>query len=150
MGVGVVGGETPLTAMRAEVRIEDCEVVESRFRDPRDRALKQFAVTLKVLSGAGERDGEKIREWLTFAATGEIGRATKCGQVLTATLGENAQAETLEDLAGMLVGKRFVCQIGTSRDGKHSRVVHGTIGPAPERDDGDGSEGEEVFDDIPW
>jgi hypothetical protein len=51
------------------------------------------------------------------------------------------------------VGKRFVCQIGTSRDGKHSRVVHDTIGPAPERDernDRDEGEGQEDIDDIPW
>ena len=150
MGVGIVGGETPLTASRAVVRIEDCEVTDSRFRDPRDRAQKQFAVPRKVLSGAAERDGEIIREWLSFPATGEIGRNTKAGQVLTAALGENVRADTLEELAEMLVGKRFVCQIGTSRDGKHSRVVHDTVGPAPERDDGDGSEGEEVFDDIPW
>jgi hypothetical protein len=151
MGVGVVGGETPLTAMRAVVLIEDCEVVDSRFRDSRDRALKQFAVMLKVMSGAGDRDGEMIREWLSFPANGEIGRNTKCGLVVTSALGENVRAETLEELAGMLVGKRFVCQIGTSRDGKHSRVVHDTIGPAPGRDDRDGSEGEEDFDDdIPW
>ena len=150
MGVGVVGGDTPLTAMRAEVRIEECEVADSRFRDSRDRAQKQFALALKVLSGAGDRDGEMIREWLSFPATGEIGRNTKCGQVLTATLGENVRAETLEELAGMLVGKRFVCQIGTSRDGNHSRVVHDTIGPAPGRDDRDEGEGEEDVDDIPW
>lgn len=149
MGVGIVG-ETPLTAMRAVVRIEDCEVADSRFRDSWDRAQKQFAVTLGVLSGAGERDGEKIREWLSFPATGEIGRNTKCGQVLTAVLGEDVRAETLEELADMLVGKRFVCQIGTSRDGKHSRVVHDTIGPAPRRDDRDEGEGEEDFDDLPW
>jgi hypothetical protein len=149
MGVGVVGGDAPLTAMRAEVRIEECEVADSRFRDSRDRAQKQFALALKVLSGAGDRDGEMIREWLSFPATGEIGRNTKCGQVLTAALGENVRAETLEELAGMLVGKRFVCQIGTSRDGKHSRVVHDTIGPAPERDDRDEGEGQEDIDDIP-
>jgi|SRR5918993_178471 hypothetical protein len=149
MGVGVVGGDTPLTAMRAEVRIEECEVVDSRFRDSRDRALKQFALTLMVLSGAGDRNGEKIREWLSFPATGEIGRNTKCGQVLTAALGENVRAETLEELAGMLVGRRFVCQIGTSRAGKHSRVVHDTIGPAPGQDDRDEGEGEDI-DDIPW
>ena len=136
--------------MRAVVRIEDCEVADSRFRDSSDREQKQFAVTLKVLSGAGERDGEKIREWLSFPATGEIGRNTKCGQVLTAALGEDVRAETLEELAGMLVGKRFVCQIGPSRDGKHSRVVHDTIGPAPGQDDRDEGEGEEDIDDIPW
>ena len=153
MGVGIVGGDKPLTAMRAVVRIEECEVTDSRFRDSRDREQKQFALALKVLSGAGERDGEMIREWLSFPATGEIGKNTKCGQVLTAALGENVRAETLEELARMLVGKRFVCQIGTSRDGKHSRVVHDTIGPAPrrdERDDGDEGEGEEDTDDIPW
>jgi hypothetical protein len=148
MGVGVVGGETPLTATRAVVRIEDCEVVESKFRDSRDRALKQFALILPVLSGAGERNGEMIREWFSFPADGKIGRNTKAGQVLTACLGEDVRAETLEELADMLVGKRFVCQIGTSRDGKHSRVVHDTIGPAPGRDDSD--EGEEDFHDIPW
>jgi len=150
MGVGVVGGETPLTATRAVVRFEDCEVAESRFRDSRDREQKQFAGTLKVLSGAGERNGEMIREWLSFPTTGEIGWNTKCGQVLTACLGENVRAESLEELAAMLVGKSFACQIGTSRDGKHPRVVHDTIGPDPGRDDRDGSEGEEDIDDIPW
>jgi hypothetical protein len=153
MGVGVVGGETPLTAMRAEVRIEESEVADSMFRDSRDRPQKQFAVTLKVLSGAGDRDGEKIREWLSCPADGEIGRNTKCGQVLAATLGENVRAETLEELAEMLVGGRFVCQVGTSRDGKHSRLLHDSIGPAPRRDEGndrDEGEGEEDIDDIPW
>jgi hypothetical protein len=150
MGVGVVGGDTPLTATRAVVRFEDCEVAESKFRDSRDREQKQFAGSLKVLNGAGERNGEVIREWLSFPATGEIGRNTKCGQVVTAALGENVRAETLEELADMLVGKRFVCEIGTSRDGKHSRVVHDTIGPAPGRDERDGSVGEEDIDDLPW
>ncbi len=131
MGVGVTGGDTPLTAMRAVVRIEDAELADSKFRDQRDREQKQFACELTVLSGAGERDGELIREWFSFPADGRIGANTKCGQMLTAALGDKANADTLDDLASRLVGGRFVCQIGVSRDGKHSRVQHDTITAAP-------------------
>lgn len=138
MGVGVTGGESPLTAMRAVCRIEDAELADSKFRDQRDREQKQFATELVVLSGAGERDGELIREWFSFPADGRIGVNTKCGQMLTAALGDEANADTLEELAGRLSGKRFACQIGLSRDGKHPRVQHDTITAAPpEEDSGD-------------
>lgn len=129
MGVGVTGGETPLAAMRAVVRIEEAEVTESKFRDSRDREQKQFACSLKVLSGAGERDGETFAEWFSFPATGEIGKNTKTGQVIVAVLGDDAEAETLEELAKKLVGKKFACQIGPSRNGKYPRVQHDTITP---------------------
>ena len=88
MGVGVTNIQ-PITAMRAVLKIEDAEVVDSKFKDRKERAQKQFACTLKVVSGAGERDGETFSEWFSFLATGEIGPKTKTGQVLTAALGEN-------------------------------------------------------------
>ncbi len=130
MGVGVTQPE-PITAMRAVIGIEEAEVVDSKFTDQKGRAQKQFATELRVLSGAGERDGEIFSEWFSFLATGEIGPKTKAGQVLTAALGDNASAETLEELANKLVGKRFVAQIGTSKDGRYSRVVHDTVAAAP-------------------
>lgn len=139
MGVGVTGGETPLTAMRAVVRIEDAELADSNYRDQRGREQKQFATELVVVSGAGERDGELIREWFSFPADGRIGPNTKCGQMLTAALGDQANAETLEELTGRLPGKQFACQIGTSKDGKHSRVQHDTITAAPPEDTNGGS-----------
>jgi hypothetical protein len=142
MGVGVTQAN-PITAMRAVIKIEDIEVVDSRFTDQKGREQKQFATTLKVLSGAGERDGEKFSEWFTFPATGEIGPKTRTGQLLTAALGEDARAETLEELASKLLGKTFAAQIGTSRDAQYSRVVHDTIGPAPpEAAEGDHSDGD--------
>jgi len=145
MGVGVTRSE-PITAMRAVLKVEAAEVVDSKFTDQKGREQKQFATELKVLSGAGERDGETFSEWFSFLATGEIGPKTKTGQMLSATLGENARAETLEELASKLVGKTFAAQIGTSKDGEYSRVVHDTIGPAPpataEGDDSDGDDPE--------
>ena len=71
MGVGVTKVE-PVTAMKAVLRIEEAEVVDSRFRDRLERKQKQFACTLKVMSGAGDRDGETFNEWFSFLATGEI------------------------------------------------------------------------------
>jgi hypothetical protein len=130
VGVGVTQTE-PITAMRAVLKIEDAEVVDSKFRDRKEREQRQFATELKVLSGAGERNGEIFSEWFSFPATGNIGPKTKTGQMLTAALGEGAQAETLELLASKLVGKTFAAQIGTSKDGQYSRVVHDTIAPAP-------------------
>src|SRR5215211_7918719 len=130
MGVGVTQVE-PITAMRAVLKIEAAEVVASKFTDQKGREQKQFATELGVLSGAGERDGESFSEWFSFLATGEIGPKTKTGQVLTAALGDDTSAETLEELADKLVGKRFAAQIGTSKDGQYSRIVHDTIAAAP-------------------
>src|SRR5215217_6838935 len=140
MGVGVTQSE-PITAMRAVIKVEAAEVVDSKFRDRKERAQKQFATDLKVISGAGERDGETFSEWFSFLASGEIGSKTKTGQLLTAALGEDAHAKTLEELASKLVGKTFAAQIGTSKDGQYSRVVHDTIAPTPpEAAKGDDSE----------
>ncbi len=154
MGVGVTSIQ-PITAMRAVLKIEDAEVVDSKFRDGKERAQKQFACTLKVVSGAGERDGGTFSEWFSFLATGEIGPKTKAGQVLTAALGEDASAETLDELAARLIGKTFAARIGTSKGGQYSRVVHDTIGPVSRaiRDDSnDDAEGdaEQDFGSIPF
>jgi hypothetical protein len=75
--------------------------------------------------------------------------------MLTAALGEDVRAETLEELAGKVVGKTFAAQIGTSKDGEYSRVVHDTIAPAPpeaaEVDHSDGDDPEEDFEEgIPF
>jgi hypothetical protein len=155
MGVGVKQVE-PITAMRAVLRIEAAEVVASKFTDQRGREQKQFATELNVVSGAGERDGETFSEWFSFLATGEIGPKTKTGQMLMATLGDDAEAETLEHLAEKLVGKMFAAQIGTSKDGQYSRVIHDTIAPAPagvveQGGDGNGqAEDDPEWDDIPF
>jgi hypothetical protein len=71
--------------------------------------------------------------------------------MLTATLGDNAKAETLEELAEKLVGKMFVAQIGTSKDGQYSRVAHDTIAAAPARAVEQGGNGsDEAEDDPEW
>jgi hypothetical protein len=158
MGVGVTE-KKPITARRAVLKIEAAEVVASKFTDQKGREQKQFATELSVLSGAGERDGETFSEWFSFLATGEIGPKTKTGQMLTAALGDSAKAETLEELADKLVGKTFAAQIGTSKDGQYSRVVHDTIAPAPTRvveqggsknDRADEAEDDPEWDDIPF
>ena len=145
MGVGVRKAE-PITAMRAVIRIEDAEVVDSGYIDQKGRAQKQFATELKVLSGAAERNGETFLQWFSFLASGDIGPKTKAGQMLTAALGEDARAETLEELAAKLVGKTFAAQIGTTKDGQYARVVHDTISAVPRQaaavDGGDDTEGE--------
>jgi hypothetical protein len=134
--------------MRAALKVEAAEVADSKFRDRKERAQKQFATELRVISGAGERNGEIFSEWFSFLASGEIGSKTKTGQLLTAVLGEDAQAETLEELASKLVGKTFAAQIGTSKDGQYSRVVHDTIAPTPpEAAKGDNKEKD--FEGIP-
>ena len=154
MGVGVINIE-PIIAPRAVLRIEDAEVVDSDYKDSKKRAQKKFACTLKVISGAGERDGETFSEWFSFLATGEIGPRTKTGQVLTAALGENTRAETLDELAARLIGKTFAAQIGTSQDGQYSRVVHDTIAPVSHAirenadDDAEG-DAEQDFGSIPF
>lgn len=127
MAVGVTPKD-PITAMRAVIRIESAELADSKFKDSQDRAQKQFACELMVMSGAGDRDGELFLEWFSFPADGNVGPRTKTGQVLDAALRGDATAETLEELADKLQGKTFAAQIGTSRDGAHSRVVHDTIG----------------------
>jgi hypothetical protein len=155
MGVGVTQTE-PITAMRAVLQIEDAEVVDSKFTDQKGREQKQFATTLKVLSGAGERDGETFTEWFSFPASGDIGPKTKAGQMLSAVLGEEAQAETLDELAAKLVGKTFAAQVGTSKDGQHARVVHDTISAVPQQTAvgdrlvGGGDGPEEDVENAPW
>ena len=148
MGVGVTQIE-PITAMRAVLKIEAAEVVTSKFTDQKGREQKQFATELNVVSGAGERDGETFSHWFSFLATGEIGPKTKTGQMLTAALGDSAKAETLEELAEKLVGKMFAAQIGTSKDGQYSRVVHDTIVPAPARVVEQGGSGSNEAEDDP-
>jgi hypothetical protein len=140
--------------MRAVLKVEAAEVVDSKFTDQKGREQKQFATELKVLSGAGERNGEIFSEWFSFLASGEIGPKTKTGQMLTAALGENARADTLDELANKLVGTTFAAQIGTSKDGQYSRIVHDTIAPPlPEAAEGDHSDGdgqEKDFEEIPF
>ena len=150
VGVGVISIK-PITAPRAVLKIEAAEVVDSEYKDNKERAQKKFACTLKVVSGAGERDGETFSEWFSFLATGEIGPKTKTGQVLTAALGEDTRAETLDELAARLIGKTFAAQIGTSKGGQYSRVVHDTIAPASHaiREDSNG-DAEKDFDSIPF
>jgi hypothetical protein len=151
VGVGVTQTE-PITAMRAVLKVEAAEVVDSKFPDQKGREQRQFATELKVLSGGGERNGEIFSEWFSFLASGEIGPKTKTGQMLTAALGENTRADTLDELANKLVGKTFAAQIGTSKDGQYSRVVHDTIAPAPpeaaEGDHSDGNGQEKDFEGI--
>jgi hypothetical protein len=131
----------PITAMRAVIRVESAEVVDSKYKDAKERPQKQFACELSVVSGAGDRDGEIFREWFSFPATGKISPGTKTGQVLSATLGNDRKADTLEELADRMEGKTFSAQIGASRDGEYPRVVHDTIGKAetgsPEPEPGD-------------
>lgn len=153
MGVGVTMPE-PLTAMRAILKVEHAEVVDSKFTDQKGREQKQFATELKVLSGAGERDGETFSEWFSFLSTGEISPKTKTGQMLRAALGTGARAETLDELANKLIGKTFSAQTGVSKDGQYSRVVHDTIAPAPaesaEGDDSEEDDPENDFEGIPY
>jgi hypothetical protein len=155
MGVGVTQVE-PITAMWAVLKIESAKVVDSKYADQKGREQKQFATELKVLSGTEERDGETFSEWFSFLATGEIGPKTKTGQMLSVALGDNARAETLEQLAEKLVGKTFAAQIGTSKDGQYPRVVHDTIASAPAGvveqggDSSDEAEDDPEWDDIPF
>lgn len=139
MGVGVSNPE-PIVAQRAVLEIEEARVADSPFEREHGGEQKQFPTVLRVLSGAGERDGETFSEWFSVPANGKISPRSKTGQVLAAALGPEARAETLEELAAKMVGRRFAAQIGASQNGQYSRVVHDTIGPAsPEGEDGYGN-----------
>jgi hypothetical protein len=155
MGVGVTQVE-PITAMRVVLRIEDAEVVDSKYTDQKGREQKQFATELMDLSRAEERDGETFSECYTLLATGVIRPKTKTGQMLSAILDDNARAETLEQLAERLIGKMFAAKIGKSKDGQYSWIVHDTITPPPARaveqegNKNDDAEDDPEWDDIPF
>ncbi len=149
----------PIEAMRATLRVETAEVVDSKYPDERTGAAKQqFATELKVLSGAGERDGETFAEWFGFIPSKPLTTASKAGGLVKAALGKDSKAETFEEVAEALVGKSFCARLvrsGQDQDGPYTRVAHKTIGPAPETaqengsGDADGDE-EEDFDSIPF
>lgn len=152
MAVGITGGGEPITAMRAVLKIEGADLVDSKWTNERTgEAQKQFALVLKVVSGAGERDGETFNDWVTFPASGQIGAGTKAGQVLSAALGEAAEADSLEELAAKLEGKYFEAQIGTSKNGQYSRIIHDTITEAKRKRKREvKEEEEEEFGDLPF
>ncbi len=138
----------PIEAMRAVLRVETAEVKDSKFPDERTGAEKQeFATELKVLSGAGERDGETFPEWFAFIPSKSLTTSSKTGELVKAALGADTEAETFEELARKLVGRTFCARLvrsGKNQDGPYTRVAHTTIGPIRSADE------EEGFDDIPW
>ncbi len=122
----------PITAMRGTLKIEAAELTESAYRDQREREQVQIACTLKVVSGAGERDGETFNEWFSFPKHEEPSGGSKTGQLLAAALGGDAYGDTpAKEMVPWLVGKTFAAQVGTNKSGKYSRVVHDTITMAP-------------------
>jgi hypothetical protein len=146
----------PIEAMRATLRVEAAEVVDSKYPDERTGAKKrQFATELKVVSGAGERDGETFPEWFGFVPSKDLNTASKTGELVAAALGKSIEADSFEELAEKLVGKTFCAKLvrsGEAEDGPYTRVKHKTIGPAAGKESPAGSRGEEEedFDNIPW
>jgi len=152
----------PIEAMRATLRVETAEVVDSKYPDERTGAKKrQFATELKVVSGAGERNGETFPEWFGFVPSQSLTTASKTGELVRAALGKGGKAESFEELANKLVGKAFCAKLvrsGEAEDGPYTRVKHKTIGPATGGDNGHGpasgagrdeEDPEEDFDAIP-
>ncbi len=150
----------PIQAMRATLRVETAEVVDSKYPDERTGAEKQqFATELKVISGAGERDGETFSEWFGFIPSKPLTTASKAGELVKATLGKDSKAETFEEVAEALVGKCFCARLvrsGQDHDGPYTRVAHKTIGPVPRNAQesgngvGEAEDDEEDFDSIPF
>jgi hypothetical protein len=140
----------PISAKRAVLRIESAEVVASSYRDQLGREQKQFATELKVLSGAEDRDGETFLQWFSFPATGNISPKSKPGQLLTAALGDNRTASTLDELALKLIGKSFAAEIGASKNGEYPRIVHDTIGPDEQMPATAQAANDVDSDEIPW
>ncbi|MDQ3636746.1 MAG: hypothetical protein M3426_01950 [Actinomycetota bacterium] len=152
----------PIEAMRATLRVETAEVVDSKYPDERTGAKKrQFATELKVLSGAGERNGETFNEWFAFVPSQSLTTASKTGELVRSALGKAGKAESFEELANKLVGKTFCAKLvrsGEAEDGPYTRVKHKTIGPATGEDNDSGpasgagrdeEDPEEDFDAIP-
>jgi hypothetical protein len=78
----------------------------------------------------GEHDGVVFTDRLSLDKnTGNVKPRSKAWQVIGAVLGQVPAGLEAEDL----VGGTFAAQVGLNKKKAHSKVVHGTISPAPRK-----------------
>lgn len=117
--------------MRAILQITDAEIVGSSYADNDGFPQKQIKTELQVITGS-ERNGESFLNWFSFRDNGQPPhKSKKAGHLTAAVFGPGeAMGESLDEMAENMKGRYFAAQIGLSDDGKHSRIVHGTLSPA--------------------
>lgn len=131
----------PITASRAILKITNPELVPSAYEDNDGFPQVQIKADYTAVSGC-ERTGESFTNWMSFRNNGQPPHhSKKAGQLVAAALGPGVDYPDLEAMVGALEGRYIAAQIGTSEDGKHSRIKHDTIGPAAAPDDGGAVEG---------
>lgn len=142
-----IGQSEPIICERAILRVESAEVEDAKFPDSNGNPQKHFLTKLRTISGAGVRNGETFWAWWTFRADIErFETSLKVGQLLDATLESATDVETLDELAELLVGKKFAAKLGASENGKHTRVIHDHIWPV---EDTTADDGESDLDELP-
>jgi len=102
----------------------------------------QLAIKLRVVGG--EHDDYTFTDYASRDEdTGRINQGSKAWTIYEACLGKDFH----EKIKGLddVVGKEFMARVETTKTGSRNKVEHGTVGPAPSRDEEDAD-----FDDLPY
>jgi len=113
----------------------------------------QIGLKQKVVGG--EHDGHIFTDYANRdEVTGQIKQGSKAWSIFEACLGPDFYKRPGVGLKD-LVGKQFVAKVTQTRTGSRNKVEFGTIGPVPSEEknsapEPDGSDDEDVFNDIPF
>ncbi len=102
----------------------------------------QLAIKLRVVGG--EHDDYTFTDYASRDEdTGRINQGSKAWTIYEACLGKDFH----EKIKGLddVVGKEFMARVEMTKTGSRNKVEHGTVGPAPSRDQEDAD-----FDDLPY
>jgi len=102
----------------------------------------QLAIKLRVVGG--EHDDYTFTDYASRDEdTGRINQGSKAWTIYEACLGKDFH----EKIKGLddVVGKEFMARVEMTKTGSRNKVEHGTVGPAPSRDEEDAD-----FDDLPY
>ena len=102
----------------------------------------QLAIKLRVVGG--EHDDYTFTDYASRDEdTGRINQGSKAWTIYEACLGKDFH----EKIKGLdaVVGKEFMARVEMTKTGSRNKVEHGTVGPAPSRDQEDAN-----FDDLPY
>jgi hypothetical protein len=94
----------------------------------------QLAIKLRVVGG--EHDDYTFTDYASRDEdTGRINQGSKAWSIYEACLGKDFH----EKIKGLddVVGKEFMARVEMTKTGSRNKVEHGTVGPAPSRDEED-------------
>jgi hypothetical protein len=94
----------------------------------------QLAIKLRVVGG--EHGDYTFTDYANRDEdTGRINQGSKAWTIYEACLGKDFH----EKIKGLdaVVGKEFMARVETTKTGSRNKVEHGTVGPAPSRDEED-------------